>query len=195
MIVAYLLSLVSLEWLLKKIALLMLSVSIFLSAQGCSSVQKEGPSKRALMEEYSREIRSNHLDSARSALLEGTRLYPSETVFWNDLAYLDFQEGHYSSSEKMLNRGLRIDPENQDLLLNKARLYLAEGNSVDAKKLLFRMLPHHPWIHGYRLLLAIEEVKDGNNEAGRILFEDLRDHHPEDLLIKRYLEKLQKTGK
>lgn len=183
------------EWSLKKITLLMMSVLIFLSAQGCVEVQKEGHSKRALMEEYSRAIESNHLDSARSALLEGTRRYPSETVFWNDLAYLDFRQSNYSSAEKMLNRGLRIDPDNQELLLNKARLYLAEGDVVDAKKILFRMLPHHPWIHGYRLLLAIVEVKDGDNEAGRILFEDLRDHHPGDLLIKSYLERLQKTGK
>jgi predicted Zn-dependent protease len=147
------------------------------------------------MEKYSRDIKSNHLNSARADLLEGSRRYPSETAFWNDLAYLDFLQSNYSSAEKMLDRGLQIDPGNQQLLLNKARLSLAEGDVVEAKKILFRMLPRHPWIHGYRLLLAIVEVKDGNSEAGRILFEDLNDHHPGDLLIKSYLEQLGKTGK
>jgi len=168
---------------------------LLLSVQGCATVQTKGPSKRALMEEYSRDIRLNHLDLARAVLLDGSRRYPSETVFWNDLAYLDFRQGNYSSAEKMLNDGLRIDPDNQGLLLNKARLFLAEGNVVDAKKILFRMLPRHPWIHGYRLLLAIVEVKGGNSEAGRILFEDLNDHHPEDLLVRSYLKKLGGAGK
>lgn len=166
-----------------------------LSAQGCVTAPEGVESKRSLLEGYSKDIRSNHLNAARSDLLEGTRLYPSETVFWNDLAYLEFIEGHYPLAEKMLDRGLMIDPGNQELLLNKARLYLAEGNVANAKKILFRMLPRHPWLHGYRLLLAIVEVKDGNTEAGRILFEDLNDHHPGDFLIKKYLQKLQESKK
>ncbi|BAM07443.1 tetratricopeptide repeat protein [Leptospirillum ferrooxidans] len=168
---------------------------LLLSDQGCATAPKGAESKRSLMEEYSRDISSHHIDAARAALLEGTRLYPTETVFWNDLAYLDFLEGHYPSAAKMLNRGLMIDPGNQGLLLNKARLYLAEGDVANAKKILFRMLPRHPWLHGYRLLLAIVEVKDGNIEAGRILFEDLNDHHPGDALIKSYLQKLNESEK
>ncbi|MHB1562998.1 MAG: tetratricopeptide repeat protein [Leptospirillum sp.] len=174
---------------LKKIVPFMLFALLILLFQGCAAVQMQNPSKRSLMEAYSRDMRSNHFDLARSALLEGTRRYPSETVFWNDLAYLDFRQGHYPSAEKMLNRGLRIDPGNQGLLLNEARLYLAEGRLADAKRILFQMLPRHPWLHGYRLLLAIVEVKDGNSEAGRILFEDLYDHHPGDLLVKSYIKR------
>jgi predicted Zn-dependent protease len=180
---------------LKKVAVLVLFQMLLLFAQGCSTVQTNGTSKHALMAEYSRDMRSNSLSSARAVLLEGSRRYPSETVFLNDLAYLDFLQGNYASAGKMLDRALRIDPDNQNLLLNEARLFLAKKDVVDAKKILFRMLPRHPWVHGYRILLAIVEVKDGNSEAGRILFEDLEDHHPGDLLIKSYLEKLGETGK
>lgn len=167
----------------------------FFLTEGCAIGHQPIESKRALMEKYARDIRSNNLDSARAALLEGSRLYPSETVFWNDLAYLDFLRSDYTSAAKMLDKGLQADPDNQRLLLNKSRLYLAEGDIESAKQLLFRMLPRHPWIHGYRLLLAIVEVKDGNTEAGRILFEDLNDHHPGDSLIKSYLKKLKRSAK
>ncbi len=162
--------------------------------QGCATSHQEVASKRLLMVSYDQEMKQNQLAAARKILLQGVRQYPREPLFWNDLAYLSFREGNYADADKMLSEGLRISPENQHLLLNEVRLDLARGKVSDGRKILFGMLPRHPWVHGYRLLLAITEVKSGNPEAGRILFEDLHDHHPHDPLIRRYIKDLTRTA-